>query len=246
MHVKISPHPNNSNGKISLKAAAMLFGLALLVEASPCTARAYRCTDAGGNVSYSQSPCASSQTGARIHGIGTTTVGDHEACTLIRSFATESFGGLQRGTEPSMLVDKYGGPGYIDPITLNVINFVSGFRFSKEVPASKVGGMAYNKCKSGGFGKIQTSDLPVEILPSVNEATESPIPMQLPSQSAPVAENNTRNKAEDNSRQQLCQDYDRRLDELNRAMRRGYDAENGQRMRKERQQYEVLLRKNCH
>jgi len=248
MHVRIFPHPNNSNGTFSLKAVAMLFGFALLVDTSPCTARAYRCTDAGGNVSYSQSPCAASQTGARVYGVGTTTVRDREACTLVRSFATESFGKLQRGTEPSTLISKYGGPGYIDPITLNVINFVSGFRFSTEVPASKVGGLAYNKCKSGGFGKIQTSDLPVEILPhvdEVDEATESPTPMQFPSQSAPAAERYSRNKADDNSRQQLCQDYDQRLDELNRAMRRGYDAGNGQRIRKERQQYETLLRKNC-
>lgn len=248
MHVRTCSHPSSSNSKFSLKAAAMFFGFALLVDTSPCTARAYRCTDAGGNVSYSQSPCAASQTGARMHGVGTTTVRDREACTLVRSFATESFGRLQHGTEPSTLISRYGGPGYIDPVTLNVINFVSGFRFSTEVPASKVGGLAYNKCKSGGFGKIQTGNLPVEILQPVGEvdkAAESPAPMQFPSQPAPTAERYSRNKADDNSRQQLCQDYDRHLDELNRAMRRGYDAGNGQRIRKERQQYEALLRKNC-
>jgi hypothetical protein len=183
-----------------------------------------------------------------MSGVGATTARDREACALIRGFATESFVKLQSGTEPSALVGSYGGPGYIDPITLNVVNFVSGFRFSKEIPASKVGGMAYNKCESGGFGNVQTSDLPVEIRPpadDMKDATESPAPVQDPSASVPLADRYTRDEAEHASRQRQCQDYDQRLSELNRAMRRGYGAEGGQRMRKERQQYEALLQENC-
>ena len=234
---------------LSLKVVAMLFGFVLFVCATPSNAGAYRCTDAGGNVSYSQTPCASGQTGARMRGVGgTATVGDGEACALVRSFAVESFGRIQRGAAPTTLVNDYGGPGYINTITLNVINFVSGFRFNEDVAASKVGGLAYNKCKSGGFGKIQTSDLPVEILPpddEVNEVTQPPMSTQFPSQPAPSAESYVQNKAEDNNRQRQCQDYERRLGELNRVMRQGYAASNGQRMRKERKQYEALLRKYC-
>lgn len=228
-----------------MKAVVMLVGLALLVHVSTCEARAYRCSDTDGNVSYSQSPCSSGQTGTRLRGVGTSTVKDRKACSLVRNFAAESFEKLKRGTQSSMLVDEYGGPGYIDPLTLNVINFVSGFRFSKEVAARKVGAMAYNKCRGGGFGAIQIGDLPIEILPPDDQTTELPGAERLPSQSEPGVGTYTRNDATDKGRQELCQNYEQRISALNQSMRRGYDSANGQRMRKERQRYQALLQRDC-
>jgi hypothetical protein len=165
---------------LKLKIAVMLLGITLLVDSPPCSARAYRCTDANGNISYSQTPCSAGQTGARMHGVGTSKITDREACSLVRGFAAESFAKLRQGTEPSLLIDKYGGPGYINPLTLNVINFVSGFRLSEDIPVMKVSGLAYNKCINGGFGKLERSSLPVEMLPSEDPTPQMANPGQFP------------------------------------------------------------------
>lgn len=159
--------------------AAMLLGITLLIDSSPCTARAYRCTDANNNISYSQTPCPAGHKSATMHGVGKTRMVDREACTSVRKFAGKSFGKLSGGTEPSLLIDKYGGPSYIDHLTLNVINFVSGFRLSGNITAMKVGTMAFNKCLNGGFGKLQAKTLPVEMLPP-EETTPKP-PQAQPS-----------------------------------------------------------------
>ena len=173
--------------KFSQGTAAIIFLLTLLVDSQTVYARAYRCTDASGNITYSQSPCAADQTGTRMRGMNTGKISDPGACMHVRRFATESFERLQGGTEPSLLINQYGGPGYINSITLNTINFVSGFRFNKDVSALKVGALAYNKCANRGFGKIQTSDLPDEILPPQKPVTDEPGSIPLPSQVTPGA-----------------------------------------------------------
>jgi len=185
MNTEMCLYPDYSNSKISLRMAAMLFGVTLLINSPVVFARAYRCADTSGNITYSQSPCAANQTGSRMRGISTSKNSDRKACTHVRRFATESFEKLQDGTEPSMLINEYGGPGYISPITLNTINFASSFRFNKNVSARKVGAMAYNKCANRGFGKIQTSDLPDEILPPRKPEQDSPAAAPLPARAIP-------------------------------------------------------------
>ncbi|VAW76594.1 hypothetical protein MNBD_GAMMA15-449 [hydrothermal vent metagenome] len=164
MYPKRVSRPAEWTESYSFNLAAFFLLMVLTLFSSPSDARAYRCTDAKGNVSYMQSPCSAGQTGARVRGVGTNVKVAHEACAPVRTFATTSFNKLKRGTDPSAQIDQYGGPGYINKITLNVINFVSGFRMNQELHAMKVSGMAYSKCINGGFGKIQISDLPPEML----------------------------------------------------------------------------------
>lgn len=245
MRTTMYDRSNTCNGKFSLRLATIFLGLVLLLDSSPGSARAYRCTDADGNVSYSQIPCAADQKSAKVHGVKTASVTDREACTHIRRFAAKSFGQLRSGKESSVLIDEYGGPGYISPITLNIVNFVSGFRFNKDVSALKVGAMAYNKCSNSGFGKLQTSDLPDEILPSYGQAAGMPMPGQFPSQAAPADGEYTFNEAGNSNQQQLCRNYEQHLNKLNQAIRQNYDAGSSQRMRQERQQVEALLQGHC-
>lgn len=226
-------------------ALRIAFGL-LLVGSSPTFARAYRCTDADGNTSYSQIPCTAGQTGDRVHGISSGKIVDREVCVHVRRFASESFDKLKDGMEPSALIGQYGGPGYINKVTLNVINFASGFRYNKNVSALKVGTIAYNKCTNRGFGNLQTSELPAELLPAVNPVPETPA--NTPPLSGPASEpakEIPQFAVDEGSQQQLCLDYKQQLKELKRSMRKGYRAGAGRKMLEKRRQYEIFLRKNC-
>ncbi len=158
----------------------VLLGIAILVASHPANARVYRCTDASGNVSYSQSPCTAMQTGKQMRGMGSRKTADHEACAQVRKFASSSFGAVKQGTEPSQLIDKYGGPGYINPLTLNVINFVSGYRHSQDIATMKVSALAFNKCVNGGFGRLSIGGLPQEMQPPKDIPTQPPGPGNIP------------------------------------------------------------------
>lgn len=151
-----------------------LLCMVMLMASYPVSARIYRCAGPDGNISYSQTPCASGQTGKRMHGIGSKTTVDRDACGPVRDFATKNFNAIKRGAEPSRLIDKYGGPGYINSLSLNIINFVSGFQHTPGIPAMKVGALAFNKCANGGFGQLVQRNLPPEILPPADIDTPSP------------------------------------------------------------------------
>ncbi len=181
-----------------------------------------------------------------MHGVGSTTSVDSGACSHIRTFATASHDKLRRGTGPSRQIEQFGGPSYINKITLNVINFVGGFRLNKYVHAMQVGGMAYSKCLNGGFGRLQSSDLPAEILPL--DLPDTSFHTAVPGLPEPALANGKRpqNDIADNQRQRLCRNYELQLEALNRAMRKGYDARSGQSMRQQRQQIETLLQSYCH
>jgi len=245
MHSLLQRFPEHRFGKYSLGITLILFGLALLGNSSPAFARAYRCTDANGNISYSQSSCMAGKTGERVHGISTGTTTDREVCGYVRRFASESFDKLKKGMEPSVLIDQYGGPGYISNVTLNVINFVSGFRYNKNVSAQKVGAIAYSKCSNRGFGNLQVSELPPEIRPTEDPVPETSDGTSSPSRFAPGPVTQTQQAAREDNRQRQCLNYEQQLENLNRSMRQGYGAGAGQKMRQQRQQYEALLRKNC-
>ncbi len=122
-----------------------------------------------------------------MHGIGSKMTVDREACARVRDFASQNFNAIRQGSEPARQIDKYGGPGYINSLTLNVINFVSGYRYSADVPAMKVAALAFNKCVNGGFGKqLEVRSLPAEMLPPdkvappAEESGPAPLPQPLP------------------------------------------------------------------
>ncbi|TCK18615.1 uncharacterized protein DUF4124 [Thiogranum longum] len=175
------PDTNLYYAKFDRFLPPVLLAIALLVASHPVAARVYRCADASGSVSYSQTPCTAAQTGAQMRGVGARKTTDREACAQVRNFASKSFGAIKQGAEPSRLIDKYGGPGYINPLTLNVINFVSGFRHSQDIASMKVSALAFNKCVNGGFGKLSITGLPPEMAPPpVDIPTQPPVAAQTP------------------------------------------------------------------
>ena len=157
----------------ALRFSPALICVVLLVASHPVTARVYRCTGPDGNVSYLQVPCPAGQTGNKMHGIGSKTAIDRDVCALVRDFAVKNSDAIRQGSAPSRLIDKYGGPGYINSLSLNVINFVSGFQHMPEVAAIKIGTLAFNKCTNGGFGQLESNTLPPEIRSPSDTGTSS-------------------------------------------------------------------------
>lgn len=122
-------------------------------------ARAYRCTDAQGKVSYSQSPCPADQQSDRMR-VGGGPRQDRDLCLLARNFAELVFTGLRQGMEPNEVIEEHGGVNYINPPTLSVINFAAGLRYNDQLTPRRVASLAFSRCSEGGFGKLQPGDLP--------------------------------------------------------------------------------------
>lgn len=140
--------------------SALSFFIAVFVWSNAASAGVYRCRDAAGAVTYSQTPCPAEQHSDRMRGINATARQDKDLCRDARELAMRSFTELREGSEPDEVIDEYGGLNYINPPTLSVINFAAGLRYNTQVTPQRVGSMAFARCREGGFGKLTADDLP--------------------------------------------------------------------------------------
>lgn len=135
-----------------------LFLLCLAVV--PAHARTYKCTDADGHIGYSQTPCAASMQQQALSSPASNAV-SASACDEVAVVTVYLHDRFSRGGSGDSLIQQYGGVHGINPRFLNLLNYVSGFRFNPDVPASRVAQLATAKCQAGGFGAMQAGDLPI-------------------------------------------------------------------------------------
>lgn len=123
-------------------------------------ARVYRCSDAGGQITYSQSPCPADQQSDQVRGVSAAPRQDKELCALARDLAATVFADMSQGTDPASVLDQYGGVNYINAPTLGVINFAASLRYNEDLTPQRVGSLTFSRCREGGFGKLNAGDLP--------------------------------------------------------------------------------------
>ncbi|MEE9425260.1 MAG: DUF4124 domain-containing protein [Methylococcales bacterium] len=231
--------------RLQPQIAVLISGIVLLMAATPSMARAYRCTDSNGSISYSQSPCTGAQSSTELRGLKQTKRHNHDVCREARRFAIGIFAELRGGIEPSELIDEHGGINYINKSVLSVINYVSSLQFSQTLSAPKVGGLSYNKCRSGGFGEILADDFPKQEEPASQLQQAAPAGNYYPGQ-APLTRSDSNPIAlTDNSQQSTCESYQERIKAIDREMRRGHDSRSGENKRKQRREYQSYMRANC-
>ena len=227
------------------QVAALISGIILLITAQPSMARAYRCTDANGSVSYSQSPCASAQSSTEIRGLKQTIRHNHDVCLEARRFAIDIFEELRAGAQPVGLIDEHGGINYINKSVLSVINYVSSLQFSETLSSPKAGGLSYNKCRSGGFGKIHPDDFPKEEDPALQAQQTAPAGYYNPGQAQLVRPDTNTMAITNNSQQSACESYEQRIKAIDREMRHSHDSRSGESKRQQRREYQSYLFANC-
>lgn len=147
------------NGRWRLLPSLLLLTAALIYQ-NTAQAGVYRCKDAAGKIAYSQIPCPPEQQSDQMRGINSTVRQDKDLCRDARDLGMHAFTAVRGGSEPTEVIDEFGGLNYINPPTLGVINFAASLRYNTDVTTQRVGSMTFARCIEGGFGKLSTGDLP--------------------------------------------------------------------------------------
>ncbi len=110
--------------------ALALVGLALASSAG--AADIYKCTDADGNLSYSQTPCPK-QKSVEVSVSGSGGSNESVDCSYANRFAFSAARLMQAGTRSDELFNRYGGIDSLSKGSINIINYVYGYRTSNDV-----------------------------------------------------------------------------------------------------------------
>ena len=143
-----------------LSKLAVVLSIVGSIHWGAAEARVFRCVAGDGKVTYSQSPCPADQESDQMRGLGTARQEDSGLCGLARELAAAVFLEMAEGVEPSAVIDRYGGLNHVNAPTLGVINFAASLRYNDELSPRRVGALTFSRCREGGFGKLQSGDLP--------------------------------------------------------------------------------------
>jgi len=131
----------------------------MLTASLEVSAGVYKCKDADGNITYSQTTCAADSEQKQLSSSVNTTSVDASTCRMVGQVAREIFSNVKRGKDTESILQTYGGLNGINPVMLNLVNYVNSFRLHGEINGQRVAQLSENKCRSGGFGKVNTDDL---------------------------------------------------------------------------------------
>lgn len=138
--------------------ACLLCMVAFLLSTA-ASARVYKCKDAEGNITYSQTTCAASSEQKQLSRSSGTKGVDASTCRMVGKAAREVFSDIKGGKDTQAVFNSYGGLSGINPQMLNLINYVGSFRAHDNISGERVSQLSVSKCRGGGFGPITVDDL---------------------------------------------------------------------------------------
>ncbi len=130
------------------------------------TAAVYKCKDAGGNITYSQTACPLDEDVAKVMNISTgSDVNSGVECSIVRNFAAEIGIEQQKGRsidDVAMTYDSFVNP--ISQIALQIIRSV--FEYQSQPYKTIEDSIAHEDrvCKSEVYGSPVCSDFPVKFI----------------------------------------------------------------------------------
>ena len=133
--------------------------LTMFSLSSDVMARVYKCKDATGNITYSQTTCAASSDQKQLSSSRKSISVDATTCKMVGQAAHEIFSEVASGKDAQAIFQTYGGLSAMNPRMLNLINYVAGFRLHEGVRAERVVQLSMTKCRSGGLGAMSINDL---------------------------------------------------------------------------------------
>ena len=142
-----------------VKLVVSLIGMVSLLLSMHTNARVYKCKDAEGNITYSQTTCVASSEQKQLSSSRKAKTVDGATCSMVGQAAREVFADVKSGKDADAIFQVYGGLNGINPRMLNIINYVGSFRLHDNIRSERVAQLSTGKCRSGGFGAITVDDI---------------------------------------------------------------------------------------
>lgn len=131
--------------------------LVLCVHSVELQAQVYKCKEADGTLTYSQTPCSKEKPVI----VQATESNDNSVdCSYADKFAVSTARMMRSGLASDEVFNRYGGLDALSRGSIGVINYVYSFRTNIDVTPERIAGLTQAKCKARGFGDVSCDDLP--------------------------------------------------------------------------------------
>ena len=145
----------------SILVAALLFTCAFAAEAH---AEIFKCKEADGTLTFSQTPCSKEAPVTVRTSAGATS---ELNCSYANKFAFATARTMQSGVPSGEVFNRYGGLDALSKGSVGVIKYVYSFRTNDEVSAERIAGLSQAKCKAKSFGDVSCDALPLSFTESL-------------------------------------------------------------------------------
>ena len=234
-----------------MNKAYVVVALCALVAPGDAGADVHKCSDADGNIMYSQTPC-DAQSSANVNMAGFSSQSTEMDCSYANRFALSTARRMRVGTGPTGLFNLYGGHDELSKGALGVINYVYSFLTSSDVSVEQIATLTEAKCQAQSFGIVNCKTLPstytdtiggcavADEQRTVRAEQERPVVQTAPTND--VARKQTK-PAQINEFTEKCQKWYRdSIDQIDAQMQRDVSPEEGEFYRKELRELTQRLR----
>jgi len=227
----------------------VLLILLLLATVSTAEAKIYRCTDASGNVSYSESACkqADRSNNSRVGSAADQGAkNDTVICKQVAKMAKSLYPSIRGQRDITHVYNKLGGRDSLSSATTQIVNYMTSFRYNHSVSTSRVVELTKKRCLRGSFGKIESNDLPERYRP-YSKSSGSGISQDMISNHRDKQER-LREKAKQSHLRQvemICQKYNKMLDIYDARLEKPMDEIDRVKLEAEREMTQSVHDENC-
>lgn len=123
----------------------------------------FKCIDADGSVTYSQSACEPEQETSKILEISSDTA-PRQDCRVSERFASSVAERMKDGENSNQVFRHYGGIDSLNPSTVSLINYVFSHKNNDAASISRITALTTTRCEVGSFGISDCDTLPYEFI----------------------------------------------------------------------------------
>ena len=131
--------------------------LVVLLAGASASADVYRCTDASGSLTFSQTPCAG---GAERVNLDATKSKSATECRYAEPFARAIGSMMRRGMEKDDAMEEFGGADEFSRGALRLVNYVYQYRNTSSMSVDRIVTLTSTQCETGTLGDVSCSALP--------------------------------------------------------------------------------------
>lgn len=143
----------------------------------PATVQAgiYKCIDANGATTYSQTACPVQEQTANVITTYTSSVAPQD-CRIAWNFTQQTTKQMKRGMSSGSMFDQYGGIDSISGTTIAIINYIYTYKQDPQVSIDRITSLTTARCKAGSFGKMSCDRFPHSFIADLGGCEEASIP----------------------------------------------------------------------
>lgn len=136
--------------------------LSVAVGTPDARAEIYKCKEADGSLTYSQTPCPNNDTNVVVSETGTEYAITVLDCRYANRFAQETANAMRDGAASTDIFDQYGGIDALSGGSISIINYVYVYRTKTNVSAIRIADLTEAQCLVAAMPNVACDDLPRE------------------------------------------------------------------------------------